>query len=175
MWQNGDEEKAMNGYVDIVKETMLDTATEKLFLGRLYEGLSKGYDESNDKTSYDFYNNALFERFPQLMPFNSLKAKMHLSTAGVNDANTEKVLDELKKCNIEWVDNADQNTPEATISFIKKGDKYEATVNVKSGMNKPVVLNEKMIFKNTDGAGKELALRLFGKGGAMVYEKENKG
>jgi hypothetical protein len=32
-----------------------------------------------------------------------------------------------------------------------------------------------MIFKDTEGAGKELALRLFAKGGALVYEKRDAG
>jgi hypothetical protein len=34
-----------------------------------------------------------------------------------------------------------------------------------------VVAGEKLVFKNTEGVGKELALRLFGKGGTMVWEK----
>jgi hypothetical protein len=32
-----------------------------------------------------------------------------------------------------------------------------------------------MIFKQTEGAGKELALRLFGKSGAKVFEKIDAG
>ena len=42
--------------------------------------------------------------------------------------------------------------------------------NVRSGSGKYVVTNEKVIFKETDGVGKECGLRLFGKGGALVYE-----
>jgi hypothetical protein len=44
---------------------------------------------------------------------------------------------------------------------------------VNSGSNKAVVRNENFIFKPTDGVGKEVALRLFGKGGAMVWEKKS--
>lgn len=41
-WINGDEDKAFDGYKQMVKEVLLDTAHEKLFLGRLYEGARKG-------------------------------------------------------------------------------------------------------------------------------------
>ena len=94
-----------------------------------------------------------------------------MSSSGFQDENTKKVLEEMKDCNIQWVNEADGNTPTASISFIKKGNRYEATLNVKSGSNIPIVNHEKMIFQQPDGVGKELALRLFGKGGAMVFEK----
>lgn len=173
-WTNGDEDMAIEGYEQMIRETMLDTANEKLFLGRLYEGLCKGYKENDKDDSYDFYTNALYERYPQLLPFINLKAKMKLSVIGIDDENTENVVKELKKCNINWVDDADDTTPVANISFNKRGDKYEATLNVKSGMNNQIVANEKVIFKQIDGTGIELALRLFGKGGGVVFEPDVK-
>jgi hypothetical protein len=174
-WLNGDEDKAFDGYKQMVKEVLLDTAHERLFLGRLYEGLAKGNDEDGNERDKNFYANVLYEEYPQLLPFSGITMPMKLNTSGVSDANTEKVLKELKHCKINWVDDADGNTPIANISFVKKGDKYEATVNVKSGSNLPMVANEKMVFKDTDGAGKELALRLFAKSGAMVFEKRDVG
>lgn len=174
-WMNGDEEKAFDGYQQMVKEVLLDTAHERLFLGRLYEGLAKGNDEYGNERDKNFYANALYEEYPQLLPFSGITIPMKLNTTGANDDHTEKVVKELKHCKINWVDDADGNTPIANISFVRKGDKYEATVNVKSGSNVPMVVNEKMIFKDTDGAGKELALRLFGKSGAMVFERRDAG
>ena len=82
-----------------------------------------------------------------------------------------EVIEELKKCNIEWVNEADRNTPVAKVSFGKRGDKYEVVMNVTSGSNMLKVRNEKFIFKQTEGVGKEIALRLFGKSGAMVWEE----
>ncbi|HEX8462542.1 MAG TPA: hypothetical protein VF623_13975 [Segetibacter sp.] len=174
-WMAGDEEDAFQGYQQMVKQVLLDTTTEKLFLGRLYEGLAKGNDEDGTQKDYEFYANALYEEYPQLLPFSGIKIKMKLNAAGVSDEQTGKVLKELKKCKIDWVDDADSNTPIANISFEKRGDKYEATLNVKSGANLPTVSNEKMVFKDTEGAGKELALRLFAKGGAMVFERRDAG
>ena len=174
-WANGDEDKAFEGYKEMINQVELDTSTEKLFLGRLYEGLSKGNDEEGNKNGYNLYANALYEEYPQLLPFSGITIKMKLVTSGADDEQTEKVIKELKNCDIQWVDNIDPTTPVADIAFIKKGDKYEATVNVKSGLNKRTVINEKMVFKNTVGAGKELALRLFGKSGAIIFEKIDAG
>ena len=174
-WMNGDEDKAMQGYQQMVRQVRLDTANEKLFLARLYEGLSKGSDEDGNQRDYNFYSNALFEEYPQLVPFTGLAMRMKLVTSGVDDEQTQKVVKELKNCNVNWVDDADENTPVATVAFSRRGDRYEATIGVKSGLNKPAVSNEKMVFKSAEGAGKELALRLFGKGGGIVFEKIDAG
>jgi hypothetical protein len=175
-WINGDEDKAFDGYKQMVREVLLDTTHEKLFLGRLYEGLAKGNDEEGNERDYHFYANTLYEEYPQLLPFSGIKMKMKLTTSGVTDDVTGKVINEIKGCRIDFVDDADANTAIANISFIKRGDKYEAVTNVKSGSNLPMVLDQRMIFsKDADGAGKELALRLFAKSGAMVFEKRDAG
>jgi hypothetical protein len=95
---------------------------------------------------------------------------MKLNTSGTDDAITRSVIKEIKNCNIGWTDITNSNTAMATIVFNKKGNTYEASINVNSNSGKPVVINEKMLFRNAEGAGEEIALRLFGKGGAMVYE-----
>lgn len=170
-WSDGDEGDALNGYQQLIKEVIIDTANEKLFMGRLYEGLCKGYHDRNNTTDFDFYSNAFYEQYPQLMPFANLKTKMKLTSGGTQDETTQKVLAEIKSCNINFVDDSDNNTPVANVSFNKRGDKYEVLINVRSGSQKPVVTNEKLIFKATKGVGKEIALRLFGKGGALTFEK----
>jgi hypothetical protein len=174
-WQGGKEKKAFEGYKQLVSEATFDTLNEKLFLARLCQGLAKGNDEDGTQRDYDFYSNAMFETFPQLLPFSGIQIKMKLNTGGLDDDNTAQVIKELKKCNIEWVNEADANTPIATIVFNKVGNKYEATVSVNSGSNKSIVSNEKMIFKQAAGVGTELALRLFGKSGARVFEKIDAG
>ena len=168
-WENGDKKIANTGYKNMIKNIKLDTANEKLLLARLYENLSIASEKDDNGGDYNFYNNALFEEYPQLIPFSPVTIKMKLISNGVDDENTKKVIAEMKDCNIQWVNNEDGNTPKANIFFIKKGSKYEVTINVKSGSNMPVVNNEKMIFQQTEGVGKELALRLFGKSGAMVF------
>jgi len=174
-WINGDEKEAFDGYKQLVKDVVLDTANEKLFLARLYEGLAKANEEEGTERDELFYTNALYETYPQLLPFTGITAKMKLTTSGIDDDKTQQVVKELKKCNIDWVDEADATTAVAQLNFIKKGDTYEAILNVKSGSDLPSVIDQKMIFKETEGAGKELALRLFAKSGAMVFEKRDAG
>jgi hypothetical protein len=174
-WAGNHERKAFEGYQQLLQEVKLDKTNEKLFLARLYEGLSKGNDEYGNQRDQDFYSNALYENFPQLVPFTGIQLKMKLNAGGVDDDNTRKVLHEIKGCNIEWINDADATTPVANVDFVKRGDKYEATINVKSGTDQSIVSNEKMVFKKPEGAGKELALRLFGKSGAKVFEKIDAG
>jgi hypothetical protein len=174
-WADGKEETALTGYRQMVKDVLLDTSNEKLFLGRLYEGLYKGNKEDGNKQDQQFYANSLYETYPQLVPFTGVKMKMKLNVSGTDDEAIGKVVKEIKNSNINWTDEADGNTGIASVSFSKKGDKYEAIINAKAGNNKPVAVNEKMLFKETEGAGKEIALRMFGKSGAMVYEKIDAG
>lgn len=171
--ENGDENDATEGFEQMIKQVTVDTSTEKLFLGRLYEGLAKGYEEKNYKQDFAFYTNVLYEEYPQLVPFSNLAVKMKLITSGMEDEATRRVIKELKKCNINWVDTNDGNTITARINFNKKGNKYEATLNVVSGSGKAVVRGEKFVLKPDTGAGHEVALRLFGKGGAVVWEKKS--
>ncbi len=169
-WENGNEEAAYKGYSDMVKDIKLDTTNEKLFLARLYEGLSIASKET-EAGNNNFYTNAMFEQYPQLVPFSGIKIRMKLIKSGVADQTTAAVISELNDCNIDWANDQDGSTAKASITFIKKGEKYEAVISVLSGSGNAIVTNEKMIFKDTEGAGKEMALRLFGKGGSMVYEK----
>src|SRR5207302_4793761 len=97
----------------------------------------------------------------------TMAVQLHVS--GITDNSTRKVIDDVKHCNIDF--NTPNNAANANIEFIKKGDKYEAIINVKSAYGKTIVADQKLVFKDTDSIGGELALRLFAKGGALVYEK----
>jgi hypothetical protein len=70
---------------------------------------------------------------------------------------------------VQWTDNA-PGIPHASIRFTKKGNRYEAMVQVKAASGDLIVENERLIFKNATGVGAELALRLFGKGGAIEFD-----
>ncbi len=168
-WENGEKNDAKKDLEDIERTTFLDTANEKLFLGRLYEAMSKAYDASDDKYNYNIHSTLLLEEYSQLVPFSGIEIKMKLATSGIEDATTKDVVDDLKDCDIQFVKD-DESAATASINFEKKDTKYEATINVTSANGKQVVNNEKMIFSSSDDVGAELALRMFGKGGAMVFD-----
>ncbi len=169
-WENGDKRDAQKDFEGIERNTLLDTAMEKLFLARLYEGLVNSYDASGDNYQLNASRNSFFDEYPQLVPFSGIKIKMKLNISGLDDAVVKDVVSGIKSCNIQFVNDADNNTVLASIDFEKRSSKYEATISVKSASGRQVVNNGKMIFSNASDAGAELALRLFGKGGAMVFD-----
>ncbi|MCW3083965.1 MAG: hypothetical protein JWP12_1331 [Bacteroidetes bacterium] len=180
--ENGDDKKASAIADDILQNEFtrtspegdlrgVDTAYEKLFVARLYELMSHTYEDNGNKTAFAEYSNKYYEEFPQLVPFSGIRMKMKLSTSGISDAVTKQVIDNLKGCNIDWTTESSANIPEVTLVFDKKGKLYEAVINVKGGSGTPVVTDQQMIFKDAKGTGKELALRIFGKGGEKEYEE----
>jgi hypothetical protein len=176
--ENGDEEDALKeamqleGSLGPDENYLLDTANEKLFQARMFEVLAKASSNEDDSKKAR-YANSLLEKFPQLLPFSGIKMKMKLTVAGDSDEISKEVLEELKDCNIEWAENNETNIPEVNILFRKKGKNYQVFFNVKSGNGINIVPEGRMVFKEAEGTGKELALRLFGKGGGLEYEAGN--
>jgi hypothetical protein len=167
-WEDDNEKTALKKFELLLKETAPDTVSEKLFIARVFEGLAKCYDDNGDDDRYAITTNALLEEYPQLIPFSNLTLRMKLNYSGVEDKVTEEAIDELKDCDIRWKNES--NLPVANISFVRKNNRYEALVNVVSAKGKVIVNNQRLVFKATDeGVGKELALRIFGKGGSMEF------
>lgn len=176
--ENGKTKEAINDANDLLNETLstttpfpVDTANEKLYLARLYEVLANAHAKDENDYNTTFFRNILFEEFPQLIPFSDLKIKMRLTVSGLDDAITKEVISTLKDCNIDWTSDSDTNIPEAIIRFDKKGRSYQAIINVKSGKGKLIVSDQELIFKKPTNVGKELALRLFAKGGGIEFQE----
>lgn len=170
-WENGKRKTAREALEQLMNTALLDTAHEKLFLGRLYESLARAYEQDNNEEKQQLYVNTLYEEYPQLIPFSAMQASMYLQVSGADDAVTKKVVDELKDCNIKWLSSPTANTPSATIVFKKKGIKYDVSINVTAGNNKRIVSNERFLFMQPAGAGKEIAMRIFGSSGATELEQ----
>lgn len=168
-WENGKESTAKTALESLMNTVRLDTAHEKLFLGRMYEALAVAYNKDDDKEKTELFTGALYNEYPQLIPFSGLPASMYLEVTGEDDAITKKVVEDLKACNINWKSSAGNGVPSAKISFRKKGIKYEVVINVqhKAWFK---VLNEKFLFKEAEGAGREIAMRLFGSSGTSELE-----
>jgi hypothetical protein len=168
-WEDGNENTATKQFEELLQQTMLDTASEKLFLARLYEGLSKCYDDNGDKQKFLQYSNALFEEYPTIVPYSGITMRMKLNYSGLNDGVTDDVIDDLKDCDIKWRDQA--GIPTVDIVFSKKDNRYEALMTVRSASGKVIVSNQRLVFKkDDDDVGKELGLRIFGKGGGVTFE-----
>jgi hypothetical protein len=164
--EQGDEKDAKADLENINQTTLLDTANEKLFMARVFESLAHIYDEDGNKNQFDNYSNSLMETYPQLIPFSGLKISMQLSVTGVGDATAKEVESEIRDCNIAFGSEGCK----ASVVINKKTTAYEALITVRTDKGKTIVKNERLIFKKPEGAGKEIALRLFGKSGALVFE-----
>jgi hypothetical protein len=145
---------------------VMDKALERLLSARLFEILSLQNEET---ANGDLYRNHFFEEFPQLVPFSGVKMKMNITFSGMRDEIVNQVIEELGDCNIEII--TQEGIPKADVMFTKKGKYYEAVVNVLNPNGVETIVNRQILFKNPDNIGKELALSLFGKGGAVKMEK----
>lgn len=174
--EDGDEDAALLRAEKILKETdpsndsnnegKIDPNYEKLFQYRLYEILAQS---SNDDLRISNYENKCFESFPQLMLFSGMTTKINLSFVGLQDDDVVKsVVEDIKDCDIEIVKRRD--VPQAEIQFYKKGKTYQVIINVFDAEGNPIVSNGEFLFTQSSGVGKELATRLFGKGGCVKFE-----
>lgn len=169
-WETGKKSKAAEELEDLVTNVRLDTAHEKLFLGRLYESLARVYEDREEETKKNEYLEILFETFPQLIPPSGIRPSVYLSQSGDEDEVIKKVVEELKESAINWQDKPGPNVLSASLAFRKKGIKYEVSINVSSGNGKRMVNNERFLFMDPTHAGHEIALRLFGTGGPLELE-----
>ncbi len=178
---DGDEEEAKALAQNLLQETLLpsdneedynriDRDYEKLYAYRLLEVLARCEEDSEKKLTLA---KKCFEAFPQLVPYSGIVCQMQLEWVGSsNDVVMQTVKEEVKACNVEWVESAD--VPKAQVMVEKKGDTYRLVINVWNHAGKSVLSNSELLFKKPEGVGKELALRLFGKGGAVQFEPEPK-
>lgn len=168
---NRESEKLMNETIpfdDIESgnsDNLIDYNYEKLFAYRVFEIITK----TSSGKDYLLYRNNCFEAYPQLMLFSEVPMEMNVIFDGMqNDLIVKKVISDLRDCNIEITNK--EGIPTAHVQFNKIGDTYQAMINVTSANNKIVVDNGELLFKKDDGIGRELAMRLFGKGGAVKPE-----
>jgi hypothetical protein len=170
--KTGDEKQGKNLLENILYNTLLDTAHEKLFLARITETLARQYYDDGEKDKYNNMIAVYLREYPELIPFSGLKIKIKLNTTGLDDDVSGKVKSELKECNINWTNEPDVSTIIANINFEKKKDKYEINYSVQDNSGNAIMPEQRMIFKNAKGAGKELALRLFRVGGPLEFESQ---
>lgn len=158
--EDGDYDKAIQKFKDILNDEYLDNNTEKLLIARIHEALCQAYtdEEKTDLANENlmsFYNN-----FPQLIPYSELKMKFNLEV--VNNTLTEEqkeIVEELKDTNIEWVEN-NQIWPTLIISFTKKEDKHAIVYQVE--VDSETRFEGNIDVKDIENPGQQVAFRAFG-------------
>lgn len=182
-FEDGDEEEALQLGETLLQETLLkgdvssdseevsehggmDRDYERLYAFRLMELLAHCTDDEEKQLALA---KKCFEAYPQLLPYSGIPCFMQLEH-NAQGVVAEKVVADLKDCNINWTESED--APKAKLYFEKRGDTYRVVVNVWNHLGKQIVTNSELLFKDAEGVGKELALRLFGKGGAIRFSEE---
>jgi hypothetical protein len=167
LFTRGEKKESTRILEDILYNTLLDTAHEKLFLGRVYQQLSVNYSDAGDYSEANKMKYYLFSEYPQLIPYTGVKIKMRLNVTGDEDAITGNVISGLEDCNIDWMNTPDNTTLNSNVNFRKNKYGYEVRYSVQDVMGNVIIPPQRFIFKNAGNAGKELALRLFGIGGPL--------
>jgi tetratricopeptide (TPR) repeat protein len=174
---NGNDEDAKTTAYEILNESipngtnesslsLVDTSFEKLFSFRLYQTL---INVEEDEAAIGDFSKKCFELYPQQLLFANQTIKMNVSFEGLQDDEKIKtIMEDVKDANIEL--SNDDDVPKATLVFDKKNDTYRVTINVSDASNKKTVNNGELLFKNESNIGSEIAMRLFGKGGAVKPE-----
>ncbi len=151
-----------SNYQEGLSENAADIRFEKLYLYRVMEILS----ETTSGKDQDFYRTQCFKMYPQQMLYSGIPAKINISFSGLeNDEIVKAIIADVKDCDIDLSDSPD--AAKADVQFLKTGDTYQVMINVTDEYGAPVVVNSELLFKESKGIGPELAMRLFGKGGAV--------
>jgi hypothetical protein len=177
IFEQGNEDEAIAEIKNLIAETMpmkndktnrsgkADLGNEKIYAYRLFELLSLA---GNNDNNFENYKLKCYELYPQLMLFSGISMKLNITFKGLEeDSQIQKIKNDFSNCNIEITD--DPKAPKALIEFSKKGNNYQAYYLVLKEDNNQQQAGQKIIFKKPENIGQELAMRMFGKGGAVKF------
>ncbi len=154
MLERGDEKDALEALLNIEKSETIDPEYEKLFQARLVEAKALCRNSEDDISK-------LYELYPQLIPFSGLTMKFNLEVYDDDGTKSrEKVLKEIKRYNVDWVDEVSRNTPRVIAYFSNDGKNDIITYSVK--LRKRDIITEKTIVcKSPEDAAHQLVYGLF--------------
>ena len=158
--EDGDFDKAIKEFESVLENEFLDSENEKLLIARINEGLSTAYAEKDNIPSANENLLAFYNNFPQLVPYSNLKMKFNLEvTNNVLTPEEEIIIEELKDCNIEWVEN-DINWPTLIINITKKDKTH--TISYQVEVDSETKFEGKLDLKTVENPGQLIAFRAFG-------------
>lgn len=136
----------------------VDTAHEKLFMARLYEGLWENAVREENNNEIQQFQSLLFKHYPNLIPFSNLPFNISIQYTGLTDDVTKQIQKGIAECNL---NNNNSATVKATVSFSKKGSKYTANIEVHNS-DGTLRLSRKILFTTADNVAPQIALSFFG-------------
>lgn len=159
LMKQGKDDEAMIELNRILNEQKIDLEYEKLFLARVYEAFVQCHAHRGDTGNLQELVK-LYNTYPQLIPFSGLRMPFILE----RDAQTTiqlKVVDGLKRMNIDWTGQSTANIPTLRIHFTMRGKLSVIRMSVLSGGSTVIPATE-LTYSDPDKAAKEIGLRMFG-------------
>ncbi|MBR9844654.1 MAG: hypothetical protein GYB35_00415 [Algicola sp.] len=158
--EEGDYDLAIQEFESVLEDNFLDETNEKLLIARVNEGLSKAYAEKDNTIAANDNLMAFYMNFPQLVPYSDLKMKFNLEV--MNSSLTpeqEDIIEELKDCNIEWVEN-DLNWPTLKVNITKDDKNFSVDYQVEVAND--IKFEGNLNLKDIEHPGQLIAFRAFG-------------
>lgn len=168
--KEGEYKEAEPILLDLLKDNTIDLSYEKLFLARTYQALAECSEGLEKKTERDNYLYKLYQTYPQLIPFSSLKMPMLLQVSGTADP---EVMKRLEACNIRFNDQGAMLR--AQVQFRTQGKSKLVDYSVIDGLGNYIVPRQTYSYTDANVAGVSLAYRLFGVGGTAPREDTMEG
>jgi hypothetical protein len=156
--KKGNYTEAQKILYDILNNERTDIEYEKLFVARTYEALAACAKEKKNMNEYNESLYSFYVNFPQLLPYSDLKPNLRLNIIGTPD---QQVVNRLKDCNINWIEDGSIPAAEATIKFSTSGKKKIVSYYVMDKSGKEIVQRENYTYTKPEDAGVILAYRLF--------------
>ncbi|WP_162902814.1 hypothetical protein [Taibaiella koreensis] len=156
--KKGNYKEAQQVLYDILNHERTDLEYEKLFVARTYGALAECAQKRKNTSEYNESLYSFYTNFPQLLPYSDLQPNLRLQVIGAADA---KLVDRLKRCNINWVTSGKVLAPEVTLRFGSSGNKKTVTYYVLDRNGKEIVSRETYTYTKSEEAGLLLAYRLF--------------
>jgi hypothetical protein len=156
--KKGEYKNAKTYYESILNDSTIDAEYEKLFLARVFEGLSS-CDQKLGLAKTTNYLAQLYAIYPQLIPYSGLKMTMHLSS---NEKTTiqQLVVKTLRNAAIEWTSQRGPNIPEVKIKF--KTTNGVQFVEYTCSLNGKIIIRpQRFSYSLAEDAGQKLCLSIF--------------
>ena len=163
----GDEEKAIQYFQEVLKGTDRTDPYQTLLTARVFEGLAQATSNKSEKQKWI---TRLYDKFSQIVPFSGLTMKFNLAVSGdVASDQAQEVLDGLEDCKIDFTDG-DADVPSVSLRFAETKD--AVLVHYTVVLNGDIRQRGTLRVGNEDSdGGKLLAYRLFGINKEKVGEK----
>jgi len=155
----------------ILKDPAFDVQYEELFLARVFQAKAECAEHDKDHSELNEMIYSIYKIYPQLLPFTGLEPNLSLHVSGNIDGD---VLDRLKACNINWVENSSVSAPGAYIIFGSTNGRKNIQYYVLDKSGNYIVQRQSFGYKKAEDAGIELAYRLFNIGGKEPAKDDEK-